>query len=85
MDELDHKHLVQTHVKVDLLVQQVARLQERLDKTNEKLDRIKLIRNSTHWGRKYLRKMLRDKRAENAQLKLYNRQLENELRLRGLE
>jgi ribosomal protein S6 len=80
MDDLDHKHLVQTHAKVDLLNEQVARLQERLDKV------LKSRTNPSHaWGRKYLRKMLKEKREVIAQQKLYIVQLENELRLRGLE
>jgi hypothetical protein len=78
-DALDKRKLAETHTKVELLIEQLARLQERQEKF------IKSKQQNFTWGRKYLRKIIREQRETIAQQKLYIRQLENELRLRGLE
>jgi hypothetical protein len=78
-DALDKRKLTETHTTVELLVEQIARLQERQEKF------IKSKQQNFTWGRKYLRKIIREQRETIAQQKLYIRQLENELRLRGLE
>jgi hypothetical protein len=73
-DDLDRKKLDETHKLVLVLVEQNARLQERLDK---------MIRfKSDHaWGRRYLRQMIRRLREKNLEQKGYIRQLEQQLRL----
>lgn len=79
-DDLDHLHLRELHRKVDLLVKMLARQQEQLNK---------VLKRRSHYisrrGRDYLRGVIREQREKLAQQKLYTAQLENELRLRGLE
>lgn len=77
-DDLDRKQLNETHKLVLLLVEQAARQQDRLDKI------IKFKSDHT-WGRNYLRGIIRRLTEKGAEQKAYIRQLENELRLRGLE
>jgi hypothetical protein len=79
-DDLDRKRLEKVHASVELLVKQLARQQDQVDK----LVRRRIVQ-SNRWGRPYLRRIIRDLRAKLAEQKLYVRQLENELRLRGLE
>lgn len=78
LDDLDHQHLVELHRKVDLLVKMVARQQSEVNRLTKRSD-------ARAAGRGYLRSTIRKKREEIAQQKLYIIQLENELRLRGLE
>lgn len=61
-----------------LVVQSVARCE---DKLNRLLDR----KTSAEKDKTYLRNVLRRLREDNAKQKMYIRQLESELRMRGLE
>lgn len=77
-DELDRQHLIELHRKVDLLVKMVARQQSQVHKLTKRAD-------ARAAGRGYLRNTIWNQREKLGQMKLYIRQLENELRLRGLE
>lgn len=80
LDELDRQHLVEIHRLVALLVKMLAKQQSQLSK---------LARTRTsdpnYRSRRYLRKLLSEQRTKLAQQKAYILQLENELRLHGLE
>lgn len=79
-DELDRQHLIELHRKVDLLLKVVARLQNNVAKMS------KARTSDPHYRtRKYMRGVIREQRDTLAKQKLYVLQLENELRLRGLE
>jgi hypothetical protein len=77
-DDLNYQHLIELHRKVDLLLKVVARQQDQLAKLSRR-------RDLGVRGRNYLRNMIREQRVTIANQKLYIVQLENELRLRGLE
>lgn len=80
LDELAWKKLDETHKLVSLLNKQIAQLEERVNKNIK----VNAKRNGS-WGRTYLRRIIRNLREELANQKAYSKQLENELRLRGLE
>jgi hypothetical protein len=75
-DELDRKKLDETHKLVTLLVEQVARLEERVNKNIK----VNAKRNSS-WGRTYLRRLIRGLREKVSEQAGYIRQLEQQLRL----
>jgi len=79
-DELDRRHLVEIHRLVDLAVKMLARQQDQIRKLTK-------VRTSdpNYRSRRYLRNLLKKHREELAKQKRYIMQLENELRLRGLE
>jgi hypothetical protein len=77
-DDLDRQHLLELHRKVDLLVKMLARQQSQIARLLKRSD-------AGARGRNYLRGVIREKREEIAKQKMYIVQLENELRLRGLE
>lgn len=77
-DDLDRQHLVEIHRKIELLIKMVARQQYQITRLTKRAD-------ARAAGRGYLRNTIRKKREELAQQKLYIVQLENELRLKGLE
>ncbi len=79
-DELDRKHLVEVHRLLELVIKMFARQQDQIRSLTK-------MRTSdpNYRSRRYLRNKLREQRDEIAQQKRYIVQLENELRLRGLE
>jgi hypothetical protein len=77
-DDFDRKKLDETLRFVHLLVEQVAQLQVRLDK-------MILQKENSAWGRKYLRRILTNQKVKLKEQAGYIAELENELRLRGLE
>ena len=77
-NDLTHAHVVELHRKVDLIVKVLVRQQEQVKKLMRRSDMSKK-------GRDYLRNVIREQRETAAKQRLYIVQLENELRLRGLE
>lgn len=77
-DDLDRKKIDETFKTVRLLVEQVAQLQTRLDKVIQ-------LKQDTAWGRRYLRQIISRQKTKLIENQGYIRELENELRLRGLE
>jgi hypothetical protein len=77
-DDLTHAHIVELHRKIDLVVKILSRQQDQVRRLTKRSDMSKK-------GRDYLRNVIREQRETLAKQKLYIVQLENELRLRGLE
>lgn len=76
-DDLDRKKLDEVQQQLKTLTDQIMKLDVRVRQTRTARGRER--------GRVYLRKVIRELRETNGHQKLYINQLENELRLRGLE
>lgn len=79
-DNLTHEHIVELHRKVDLLVKMLARQQDQISKISKSRSS-----DPNYRSRRYLRSLLKKLREEKAVDRAYITQLENELRLHGLE
>lgn len=77
-DDLDRKKLDETFKTVRLLVEQIAQVQSRLDRQYKQ-------KQNSAWGRNYLRRIIKQQKEKLKANQGYIGELENELRLRGLE